>query len=373
MVDVSFFDPAKEAEVKRRRAYAQAVAQQSQQPQNTEVVGGYAVQQSPLASLAKALGQGFAGYENNQADNLEAGIGKQRQELLANAVGQLGTDPKAAAQMLLQDPQSQDIGLKLYGNAMDRESDMAKYDRDRANDLEKYNRERADKVSDFDKDAKLKKEIANIRANSAQGGGYTVDPETGATVPVYSNKPLPIGALKLQNEAIDSLGASQNISDNAQQIIGQLDSGQLDLGPIANLLSKGKNMIGMSDQNSQNFSNMQTTLEKIRNDTLRLNKGVQTEGDAERALNEVINSTSDPKVFKNAMEKLNSINERGAELQKLQVNNVRSNYNASPYDFDKVGALPKAVAPASKYKKGQTATLPNGSKVQFDGSGWVPK
>jgi len=102
---------------------------------------------------------------------------------------------------------------------------------------------------------------------------------------------------------------------------------------------------------------MGTSLEKLRNDTLRLNKGVQTEGDAVRAMNEVIASKNDPKLFSAAMQKLDAVNQRAQELQKLQVNTIRNNYNAQPYNFEQMNALPSPIPQGGQ----QQPQLPKGA------------
>lgn len=169
--------------------------------------------------------------------------------------------------------------------------------------------------------------------------GTMVDPDTGEIVTQPVNKPLPVGALKMQDEIIDAFSAAKSAQDLSQSLIGKIDSGVLDLGPTSNLAYKVQNFAGASTPKSQAFGDMLTSLEKLRNDTLRLNKGVQTEGDAVRAMNEVISSANDPQLFKVNMEKLNAVNTRAAEIQKQKVNAIRTNFGASPYDFSGIESM----------------------------------
>lgn len=111
MADVSFFDPTKELEAKRKKKLAEALMKSGAQPDKTEVVSGYAVKQSPLVGLAKALQTGLGGYQEGQADKLEQESALQRAKLIAEAIN--SPDNKQAAQMLAQDPQSQDSALKI--------------------------------------------------------------------------------------------------------------------------------------------------------------------------------------------------------------------------------------------------------------------
>lgn len=108
-----FFDPEREAKAKRLRKYAEAMQKSGQQPQGTEIINGMAVKQSPLAGLARALQQGIGGYEEGQADNLDAETTKKRQDMLAGALSRVGTDPQSAANVLIQDPSTSDLAVKL--------------------------------------------------------------------------------------------------------------------------------------------------------------------------------------------------------------------------------------------------------------------
>ncbi len=113
---------------------------------------------------------------------------------------------------------------------------------------------------------------------------------------------------------------------------GQIDAGKLKLGPVSNIASQARNMAGMSDEQSRNFQSFQSTLEKLRNDSLRLNKGVQTEGDAQRAWNELIKNINDPKVVKQRLGEIQKINARAANLRKMNIDSIRSNYGMEPMD-----------------------------------------
>lgn len=148
-------------------------------------------------------------------------------------------------------------------------------------------------------------------------------------------KPLPVAALKLQQEELDAIALSGSISADLEALVGLIDRKKLDLGPVANVVSRGRNVLGVSDQNSRNFQSFQATLEKLRNDSLRLNKGVQTEGDAVRAWNEVVTNINDPKVVKQRLLEIKKINERAADLRRLNVETIRSNFGQEPLDTDR--------------------------------------
>lgn len=135
MTDVQFvtpqspFDPAAELNVKRRRKMAELLMKSGEQPQGTEMVSGVAVNQSPLAALARAMTQGVAGYQEGQADQQDAAVQTNRQKMMADAIGQLRTNPNGAAAMLAQDPTTAPSGMQIGLEMMKDDKAMA---------LEKY-------------------------------------------------------------------------------------------------------------------------------------------------------------------------------------------------------------------------------------------
>ena len=154
---------------------------------------------------------------------------------------------------------------------------------------------------------------------------------------------LPTSALKMQQEELDAVGTASSINADLAAMGQQIDSGKLQLGPVNNLLAKGKNLIGASDESSRNLATFQSTLEKLRNDSLRLNNGVQTEGDAQRAWNEMITNINDPKVVKQRLGEIQKINERAANLRKMNVENIRQNFGVEPLDTGGYQNQPAAI------------------------------
>lgn len=215
---------------------------------------------------------------------------------------------------------------------------------------------------------------ANALADKRTFGGDTVE------------KPMPATALKLQNEELDAISTAQNIDADLGSILQTIENGKLKLGPIDNLISQGRNAAGVSSENSRNFSSFKTTLEKLRNDSLRLNKGVQTEGDAVRAWNEILSNITDENLVKQRLAEVRKINERAADLRKLNVDQIRSNYGKDPINYNdyKKGA---AILQNDSFGENSMQELPNpsqykgriitdtdtGIKYISNGKEWVPK
>lgn len=91
----------------RQRQIAEYFQNQALQQKPTEVVSGYAVRQSPLASIAKALAGGYGAYRTGQIDEQIGGVQSQaaqaRQDELRRLVG-LSLPQRAALGLTSRDP-----------------------------------------------------------------------------------------------------------------------------------------------------------------------------------------------------------------------------------------------------------------------------
>lgn len=156
-------------------------------------------------------------------------------------------------------------------------------------------------------------------------------------------KPLPNHAMKMQQESLDKVGIASSINADLDGIAKQIDAGKLDFGPVSNLANAGRNMAGMSSDKSRNFATFKATLERLRNESLRLNIGVQTDGDSQRAWNELVQNINDTAVVKQRLGEIQAINKRGADLQRMRVDSIRNEYRAEPLDASAYAAQPAAI------------------------------
>ncbi|MFD9887687.1 hypothetical protein ACFWZT_40230, partial [Streptomyces alboflavus] len=140
-----------------------------------------------------------------------------------------------------------------------------------------------------------------------------------------------------------AMGLVGSINADLGAIQQQVREGKLDLGPMANKISEGRNWAGISSENSRAYASFMSTLEKLRNDSLRLNKGVQTEGDAKRAWNELLANVNDPKLVEQRLGEILAINQRAAELRGLANDSMRANFGHEPMDYSQYLKLPAAV------------------------------
>ena len=220
-----------------------------------------------------------------------------------------------------------------------------------------------------------------------------VNPATGAFTPIGGvkvppKKPVPATIQNAEAEDLYGVQSITSINDTLDRFSKQIDTKALQLGPLSNFISGAKNAAGLSSTESRNYASFQATLEKLRNDTLRLNKGVQTEGDAVRAWNELIKNIGDPDVVKQRIAEITRLNKVAAEYRRNVIQQRRADNGLEPLDIDRMvvplppddaattqGGVKTGVSGGAKaaQREGATATNPQtGEKVQFRNGQWVP-
>lgn len=385
--------------VKRRQALADALLQQGLGPSpQGRMVGRFYVPASPFESAAQAVSAGVGAYMGKQNDKAYKAIGEKYNQGLSEAMDRynktrtgtpevpatIATDelgqpspPAMAAQP--GDPQKaiRDAMFSNYGPVrrvgeldlqhMNRQEDLklqqdALAQRQRADNEAKADRQQNQLQSrldflttqlttpDINKDrhnatlleiAKLRRDMAVLSADRKSAG-----------------KQMPAAAAKLQDETLDKIGTASSITADMGQVLQQLNDKSLNLGLFRNLYNQARNYAGWSTPEGQKLASFKAQLEKLRNDSLRLNKGVQTEGDSERAWNELVSNINDQNVVRNRLAEIQRINERGVQLHKLGLDTLRNTYGLSPIDTSSFENVPGAMGGTSGAPT-PTPTAPN--------------
>lgn len=159
-----------------------------------------------------------------------------------------------------------------------------------------------------------------------------VDAQTGKPVdfvPKVETKPLPAILQKGEEEDFDAGQAAINLANDAQKYLSSITSGNIKFGLIdrarlATQSAMGSNAPDVVARND--FERFKTTLV---NESLRLNKGTQTEGDAIRAAKELQGAESAADAGK-AIQTLRDINARRAKDYQQSI--VRRRKNAKVGD-----------------------------------------
>jgi hypothetical protein len=186
----------------------------------------------------------------------------------------------------------------------------------------------------------------------AQSQGYkgtfeqfqTAQKRAGATsVSVNTGDRIPTTLVKAQDEMLDKINISRSTDADLSALQSQIQAGRLKFGPVRNLVNTGKNIAGISDEESRSFGTFKSTLEKLRNDSLRLNAGVQTDGDAQRAWNELFQNINDTAFVNQRMTEIRRINQRAAQLHEARLGVLRANSGAGPLPLP---GISPAIEPA---------------------------
>lgn len=244
---VQFFDPAKEQEAKRRRLFAEQMMKQSQAPAETQVVGGYAVEQSPLLHLARAIQGGVGQYNAAKADQLEVDAAKRRQQLLAEAVGKLGEDQRGAGGLLMQDPTLAATGLGLItdANKTDRAQILA----------DAQFRQRQQLADEAAKNARI---AAGIKA-----GTVGVDAQGNPTAPTGGSP---------QQKALDVKNTALEVTD---RLLNNLEGVKANRGSVSTAFWNPN----YSDESVNAEADLETLASLLTTENLGLLKGVLSDSD----------------------------------------------------------------------------------------------
>jgi hypothetical protein len=173
-------------------------------------------------------------------------------------------------------------------------------------------------------------------------------------------KTMPAGVQKQEDEDVTAVTSARSINATLNQAIGQIDTGALNLGPLTNTVSVARNMMGASDQNSRNFASFKSNLEKLRNDSLRLNSGVQTEGDAQRAWNELFANLNDEKMVRQRLAEIKVLNDRAVQARAAQINLRRRRNGMPEMNLEDLGVAPQRPSRPAPPRKAVTVQTPAG-------------
>lgn len=181
---------------------------------------------------------------------------------------------------------------------------------------------------------------------------------------------LPPKIFQLQNDLRDEIGTVASLNAKIKKHLGEIKNNTLDLGAISNKANEVQNYLGFSDPKSRAYQSFMADLERMRNDSLRLNKGVQTDGDSERAWNEIIKNPTDTKLVESRLTEIQGYNELAAKLKQGQLDNLRKEYKKEPIDV--LGEVNKIVNNGKEPNfateaDAEAANLPSGTIVIING------
>ena len=138
---------------------------------------------------------------------------------------------------------------------------------------------------------------------------------------------------KAEDEDFEALNTSSSIVDDTQGFLDMIEKGELDFSFGDSAGDAIALALGSNNEEVLNRQDFSIFLDRLRNATLRLNKGTQTEGDAERALDEITRNKNNKNAVRRALQKLREVNERAIENKKRGINRRRSTQGIDAFDF----------------------------------------
>ena len=139
-------------------------------------------------------------------------------------------------------------------------------------------------------------------------------------------KPLPAYLAKDEEADYGTATAATNLASDANNFIGRIKSGEIKFGLKDRASIRTRQAFGSNDPDVLAREDYDKFLKVLTNESLRLNKGTQTEGDAVRAAKELESSES-PQAAAAAMRRLVDINVRRTQNASDDVLRRRKNAN----------------------------------------------
>jgi hypothetical protein len=166
--------------------------------------------------------------------------------------------------------------------------------------------------------------------------------QAGAFGPIYG---LDSAGRAANTTASDEINTLQRNNNKLTNYATMIDKDQLDLGLVNNVVAKGRNFIGASDAKSRNYASFQADLQGMMNESLMLNKGTQTEGDANRAWKAILDNTNDPQLVRQRLTEIAKYNQQAIDAKNAQIaNRSGSTINTRAPAVDIQGALAEQAA-----------------------------
>jgi hypothetical protein len=143
---------------------------------------------------------------------------------------------------------------------------------------------------------------------------------------IARSKPLPSYLAKDEEADYGTATAATNLASDANNFINRIKSGEIKFGLKDRATIRARQLVGSEDPDVLAREDYDKFLKVLTNESLRLNKGTQTEGDAVRAAKELESSES-PQAAAAAMRRLVDINVRRTQNAADDVLRRRKNAN----------------------------------------------
>jgi hypothetical protein len=163
-----------------------------------------------------------------------------------------------------------------------------------------------------------------LQAQNAQFQQEMKRKEAEAKEEVRKNKPLPSYLAKEEEADFSAASAAANIATDAYGYINRIKTGEIKFGVKDRASIRARQLAGSGAPDVIAREEYDRFVENLVNESLRLNKGTQTEGDAVREA-KALKSSESKEAAASAMKRLIEINTRRAEGAAISVEKRRAN------------------------------------------------
>jgi len=157
------------------------------------------------------------------------------------------------------------------------------------------------------------------------------DPNTG------EDETLSNTLQKAETQDLEDIQLGQSLTVDAGEFIKMIDNKKLTFGVLNSAGDWMENLVGGTEE-SRNSNQFNTFLQRLRNAQLRLNKGVQTEGDAIRAMQEMVavGDTNNSATIRAGLVNLQNRSRVLIDFKKRLINQRRKAQNVKAFDFSTI-------------------------------------
>jgi len=190
-----------------------------------------------------------------------------------------------------------------------------------------------DKAPTLDKivDPTNPNQILSINARLYKGGGIGSPGVIGVsskTLDTAKAKPLPPNLSKQEEDDFDIARDATNLATDAYDYIGRVKSGEIKFSLKDRAALSIQSAFGSTNPDVTARNDYDKFIQRLTNDTLRLNKGTQTDFDYKNALKEIKSSES-PSDVATTLQKLVNLNLRRVKDASESINRRRKNAGAT--------------------------------------------
>jgi hypothetical protein len=172
--------------------------------------------------------------------------------------------------------------------------------------------------------------------------------------------PAPLEKRKL--DTLEEIGVLGSLSADSKSLADDIENGKLNLSLFGNMFATGANAVGLGDEDSAKFATFKSTLTKMKNDSLRLNKGTQTDRDAQAAWDELFGSLSSEKEVIAQLRRIDALNQRAAAYKAKALNEMLTSRGQDSIDLNEYGIQPTTVGSAAGKPKPKAAPASSGQR-----------